>query len=168
MEGNTGRVAPLAGLGGVLFGYDTGVIGGAQLFIEKDFHLSNFGDELLVATVLAGAIVGSLIASRLLEARGRRFGIVTSGVVFMVGTAGATAAPNATFLDASRIVVGVGIGLVSVAAPLYIAEMSTAERAAARWCRSTSSRSRSGSSARTSSTRPSHRASSGGSCSRSA
>jgi SP family galactose:H+ symporter-like MFS transporter len=127
-RGNAGRVALLAGLGGILFGYDTGVIGGAQLFIEKDFHLSNFGDELLVATVLAGAIVGSLIASRLLEARGRRFGIITAGFVFMIGTAGATAAPGATFLDASRIIVGVGIGLVSVAAPLYIAEMSTAER----------------------------------------
>jgi hypothetical protein len=55
-------VAVLAGLRGLLLGYDTRVIGGAQLFIEKDLHLSSFSDEVLVSCVLVGAIVGSLAA----------------------------------------------------------------------------------------------------------
>jgi SP family galactose:H+ symporter-like MFS transporter len=122
------RVAVLAGLGGLLFGYDTGVIGGAQLFIEKDFHLSSFSDEVLVSCVLVGAIVGSLLAGALLSRIGRRPTIMLAGGLFVLGSLGAAVSPNAGALDAARIVVGVAIGLVSVAAPLYVAEMSPPAR----------------------------------------
>ncbi len=125
---STGRIAALAGLGGLLFGYDTGVIGGAQLFIQKDFHLSSFSDEVLVSCVLIGAIVGSLVAGWLVTRAGRRVAIMTSGGLFVLGSIAAAAAPNAGSLDAARIVVGVAIGIVSVAAPLYVAEMAPAER----------------------------------------
>ena len=125
---STGRIAALAGLGGLLFGYDTGVIGGAQLFIQKDFHLSSFSDEVLVSCVLIGAIVGSLVAGWLVARAGRRIAIMTSGLLFVVGSIAAAAAPGAGFLDAARIVVGVAIGIVSVAAPLYVAEMAPADR----------------------------------------
>src|SRR5689334_13561361 len=124
----TRRVAVLAGLGGLLFGYDTGVIGGAQLFIQKDFHLSSFSDEVLVSCVLVGAIVGSLAAGALLARWGRRPSTVFAGVLFLLGSLAAAAAPDAGFLDAARIVVGLAIGLVSVSAPLYVAEMAPAER----------------------------------------
>jgi hypothetical protein len=124
----TRRVAVLAGLGGLLFGYDTGVIGGAQLFIQKDFHLSSFSDEVLVSCVLAGAIVGSLASGALLARWGRRPTIIFSGALFLLGSLAAAAAPGAGFLDAARIVVGVANGLVSVSAPLYVAEMAPAER----------------------------------------
>ena len=124
----TGRIAALAGLGGVLFGYDTGVIGGAQLFIQKDFHLSSFSDEVLVSCVLVGAIAGSLVAGWLVARAGRRVAIMTSGALFVVGSIAAAAAPGAGFLDAARIIVGVAIGIVSVAAPLYVAEMAPADR----------------------------------------
>jgi SP family galactose:H+ symporter-like MFS transporter len=125
---STHRVAVLAGLGGLLFGYDTGVIGGAQLFIKKDFHLSSFSDEVLVSCVLVGAIVGSLLAGALLARLGRRPTIIAAGSLFVLGSLGAAAAPGASALDAARIVVGVAIGLVSVAAPLYVAEMAPADR----------------------------------------
>ena len=125
---SSGRIAGLAGLGGLLFGYDTGVIGGAQLFIQKDFHLSSFSDEVLVSCVLIGAIVGSLIAGWLVARAGRRVAIMTSGALFVVGSIAAAAAPGAGFLDAARIIVGVAIGIVSVAAPLYVAEMAPADR----------------------------------------
>lgn len=125
---STGRIAALAGLGGLLFGYDTGVIGGAQLFIQKDFHLSSLSDELLVSCVLIGAIVGSLVAGWLVARAGRKVAIMTSGLLFVVGSIAAAAAPGAGFLDAARIVVGVAIGIVSVAAPLYVAEMAPADR----------------------------------------
>ena len=122
------RVALLAGLGGLLFGYDTGVIGGAQLFIQKDFHLSSFSDEVLVAMVLVGAIIGSLLAGVLVARSGRKLAIVVSGALFMVGSIGATAAPGEAALDAARVVVGIAIGIVSVAAPLYVAEVAPADR----------------------------------------
>ena len=125
---STGRIGALAGLGGLLFGYDTGVIGGAQLFIQKDFHLSSLSDELLVSCVLIGAIVGSLVAGWLVARAGRKVAIMTSGLLFVMGSIAAAAAPGAGFLDAARIVVGVAIGIVSVAAPLYVAEMAPADR----------------------------------------
>ena len=121
-------MALLAGLGGLLFGYDTGVIGGAQLFIQKDFHLSSFSDEVLVAMVLVGAIIGSLLAGVLVARSGRKLAIVVSGALFMVGSIGATAAPGEAALDAARVVVGIAIGIVSVAAPLYVAEVAPADR----------------------------------------
>ena len=125
---STGRIAALAGLGGLLFGYDTGVIGGAQLFIQKNFHLSSFSDEVLVSCVLIGAIIGSLTAGWLVARAGRRIAIMTSGTLFVIGSVAAAAAPSAGFLDAARIVVGVAIGIVSVAAPLYVAEMAPSNR----------------------------------------
>ena len=125
---SVGRVAFLAGLGGLLFGYDTGVIGGAQLFIQKDFHLSSLSDEVLVACVLVGAILGSLIAGALVARIGRRHTIGVSAMLFIAGSIAAAASPNASFLDGARIVVGIAIGIVSVAAPLYVAEVAPAAR----------------------------------------
>lgn len=124
----TRRVAVLAGLGGLLFGYDTGVIGGAQLFIEKQFDLSSLSDEVLVSCVLVGAIVGALLAGPILTNWGRRAAITSAGTLFIIGSVAAAAAPTAWFLDGARIVVGVGIGVVSVAAPLYVAETAPAEQ----------------------------------------
>jgi MFS transporter, SP family, galactose:H+ symporter len=124
----TRRVAVLAGLGGLLFGYDTGVIGGAQLFIEKQFHLSSLSDEVLVSCVLVGAIFGALLSGRILERWGRRAAITAAGTLFILGSVAAAASPTAWFLDAARIVVGIGIGVVSVAAPLYVAETAPADK----------------------------------------
>src|ERR1700753_3130451 len=65
--------AAITALGGLLFGYDTGVISGALLFIGKDFHgLTSFDKELLTSILLIGALIGALVAGRVADAIGRR------------------------------------------------------------------------------------------------
>jgi SP family galactose:H+ symporter-like MFS transporter len=118
----------LAGLGGLLFGYDTGIIGGAQLFIRDDFHLSSWELGVVVSSVLVGAILGAAYAGHLSDQRGRRYALVVSGVLFLVGSILQGIAPNAWFLVVARVVDGLGIGVVSMAAPVYVAEMAPPER----------------------------------------
>jgi sugar porter (SP) family MFS transporter len=127
-RGAVGRVALLAGIGGLLFGYDTGVIGGAQLFIQDEFHLDSFEVECIVSAVLVGAILGSLWAGRMVDLRGRRPTILVAGGLFVVGSLVAALAPDFWVLLGARVVIGLAIGLVSVAAPLYVAETAPAER----------------------------------------
>ena len=94
--------AVIAALGGLLFGYDTGVISGAELFIRKDFTLSTFALEVIVSGVLAGAAAGALAGGRLADLFGRRKLLITTATIFAAGailcataqsTAAATAAP---------------------------------------------------------------------------
>ncbi len=116
--------AAIAGLGGLLFGYDTGVIASALLFIEPDFGLSSFGSGLVVAAVPIGAVVGAAFAGRLSDQYGRRILIIGSAVVFIVGALGSAAAGGEPVLVISRVIVGIAIGLASATAPVYISEVS--------------------------------------------
>ncbi|GIK77976.1 MAG: MFS transporter [Actinomycetes bacterium] len=116
--------AAIAGLGGLLFGYDTGVIASALLFIEPDFGLSSFGSGLVVAAVPIGAVAGAAGAGRLSDRYGRRLLIIGSAVVFIVGALGSAAADSEAVLVVSRVVVGIAIGLASATAPVYISEVS--------------------------------------------
>jgi sugar porter (SP) family MFS transporter len=116
--------AAIAGLGGLLFGYDTGVIAGALLFIGPDFDLSSFQSGLVVGAVPIGAVVGAAFAGRLSDEYGRRRLILWSAVVFVIGSGVAAAAPDTGALVAARIVLGVAIGLASATAPVYISEVA--------------------------------------------
>src|ERR1700754_2226291 len=82
---NVVLTAAIAGLGGLLFGYDTGVIAGAMLFIEPEFGLSSFESGLVVAAVPIGPIAGAASAGRLSDAHGRRAMILISAAVFIAG-----------------------------------------------------------------------------------
>ncbi|XP_020522573.1 inositol transporter 1 isoform X2 [Amborella trichopoda] len=100
-----------AGIGGFLFGYDTGVISGALLYIREDFEAvdkSTFLQETIVSTALVGAALGAAMGD----------------VVFMAGALVMSASPSASLLIWGRFLVGLGIGFASMAAPLYIAETS--------------------------------------------
>ena len=119
--------AAIAGLGGLLFGYDTGVIAGALLFIEPDFGLSSFESGLVVAAVPIGAVVGAIFAGRLADAHGRRGMILASAIVFIAGALTSAAAPEVVSLVVSRLVVGVAVGLASAVAPVYISEVAPPE-----------------------------------------
>ena len=77
--------AVFAALGGLLFGYDTGVISGAVIFIKKDFALSTFPQELVVSVVLAGAAIGALTGGRLADALGRRLTLLGTSLIFIAG-----------------------------------------------------------------------------------
>ncbi|HWV83851.1 MAG TPA: sugar porter family MFS transporter [Capillimicrobium sp.] len=119
----TWMAAAIAGMGGLLFGYDTGMISGAQVFIEQDFDVSASGIGLVVSAVTAGALVGALISSGLTTRLSRRAMIVLAAVIFIVGAIGAAAAPSLGVLIAARFVIGLGIGFASTIVPLYIAEL---------------------------------------------
>jgi sugar porter (SP) family MFS transporter len=117
--------AAFAGLGGLLFGYDTGVISGAELFFKNDFSLSTFALEVIVSGVLAGAAVGALAGGRLADLFGRRPLLIVTALIFAVGALVCAAASSPGILIFGRIIVGLGIGLSSGTVPVYISEVST-------------------------------------------
>jgi SP family galactose:H+ symporter-like MFS transporter len=119
--------ALVSALGGLLFGYDTGVISGAILFIEQDFALSNLLISVVVSAVLIGAVIGAAIGGYLADLVGRRKMILSAALVFIVGAIGTAFTPNVLLLIAGRIVVGLGIGIASMSAPLYISEVAPAK-----------------------------------------
>jgi len=124
---NVVLTAAIAGLGGLLFGYDTGVIAGALLFIRDDFGLGNFAQGLIVAAVPIGAVAGAALAGPVGDGWGRRRAILLAAVVFIAGALGSAAAPDATVLFIARLVVGVAIGIASANAPVYISEIAPPE-----------------------------------------
>jgi SP family galactose:H+ symporter-like MFS transporter len=118
--------AIISALGGLLFGYDTGVISGAILFIGKDFALSNLMVGIVVSAVLVGAVIGAAAGGYLADLVGRRKMILVSALVFIVGAIATAFTPNVVLLIAGRIVVGLAIGIASMTAPLYISEVAPA------------------------------------------
>src|ERR1700735_1166500 len=102
--------AAFAGLGGLLFGYDTGVISGAELFFKNDFSLTVFALEVIVSGVLAGAALGALLGGRLADIFGRRTLLILTALIFAAGAILCAAATSPTILIVGRILVGFGIG----------------------------------------------------------
>jgi sugar porter (SP) family MFS transporter len=117
--------AAITALGGLLFGYDTGVISGALLFLHTSFgNLSSFDKELVTSILLIGATVGAFGAGRLADVIGRRSVILITAAVFVVGVLGAAFAPTFWLLVAMRFVIGLAVGSASMAVPLYISEVA--------------------------------------------
>ena len=119
-------VAIVIMLAGVLFGYDQGVISGALGGIQKDFHVSTFPLEIITSWVTLGAMAGALVAGGLADRLGRRMTILLASILFIAGALVEAFAPGPTVLVVGRLVVGFGVGVASVAAPLYAAEMAPA------------------------------------------
>src|ERR1700732_1262953 len=113
-------VAATAALAGLLFGFDTGVISGAILFIKGEFGLTPFAEELLVSAALVGAVFGSILSGRLTDLIGRRRAILITAGIFTVGSILCAIATSTGVLLAGRIAIGVAIGVASYTAPLYI------------------------------------------------
>jgi SP family sugar:H+ symporter-like MFS transporter len=114
-------------LGGVLFGYDTGVISGAILFIKKDFGVSAFVQGAIVASLLLGAMIGAGVSGRLADRLGRRRLIMIAAVIFTLGALAAAAAPNPGLLVAARFVIGLAVGSAALVVPLYLSEIAPTE-----------------------------------------
>ena len=113
----------IAALGGLLFGYDTGVISGAILFITRQFSLSATMEEIVVSAVLVGAVAGASLGGALTDRLGRRSLIIVAGVIFIASSFGTAFSPSVPWLIAARVVSGIAIGLASFISPMYIAEL---------------------------------------------
>ncbi|KGI66410.1 sugar porter family MFS transporter [Mycolicibacterium rufum] len=130
---NTGRfltkLTVIATLGGLLFGYDTGVISGALLYMKDDLNLSAFGEATVVSSLLfPGAAFGALFGGRVADRIGRKRTLLVCAGLFLVGAIGCALAPNVQIMVAARIVLGLGVGAAAVTCPLYLAEMAPADR----------------------------------------
>ncbi len=119
--------AAIAALGGLLFGYDTGVISGAILFIAKSFTISTQMKEFVISIVLIGALTGAMAAGYVADRVGRRRTLLTAGIMFTVGAVLSAFSPTIGVLLVGRFIVGVAIGFSSVTSPLYISEVAPAE-----------------------------------------
>src|SRR3984885_8535799 len=115
-----------AALGGLLFGYDTGVISSALLFVRTVFNLSTAGQSLVAGIVLVGAVLGAMMAGTLSDRFGRRPVILVTALVFVVGALLSAAATAVWMLVVGRLLIGVAIGVASMLTPLYLAEIAPA------------------------------------------
>ncbi len=125
---NFAVLAALASLGGLLFGYDTGVISGALPFIRRDFALGAGMEGVATSAVLIGATLGAACAGFLSDQFGRKRVILAVAALFVLGALGSAVAPSLTVLLAGRVVVGAAIGVASMLTPLYLAEIAPKER----------------------------------------
>ncbi|KAF5728535.1 inositol transporter 4-like [Tripterygium wilfordii] len=124
------KLALTAGLGGLLFGWDTGNISGALLFIKDDFdsvRKSTVLQEVIVSMAVAGAIFGAGIGGWMNDKFGRKLCILGADVVFFIGAVIMAAAPAPWVIVIGRILVGLGVGAASMTSPLYISEASPAK-----------------------------------------
>jgi sugar porter (SP) family MFS transporter len=114
----------VAALGGLLFGYDTGVISTALLFLTPRFGLSPLMQQVVVSSLLVGAVIGVIIGGPLADRFGRKRVLLAVTVFFAAATLGCAFAASAATLTAARGVLGLAIGCSSLVVPTYIAEMS--------------------------------------------
>ncbi|TKW30442.1 hypothetical protein SEVIR_2G037400v4 [Setaria viridis] len=123
------RLAFSAGIGGLLFGYDTGVISGALLYIRDDFRSvdrNTWLQELIVSMAVAGAIIGAAIGGWATDRFGRRTSILVADSLFFAGAVVMASATGPAQLVVGRVLVGLGVGMASMTSPLYISEASPA------------------------------------------
>jgi MFS transporter, SP family, galactose:H+ symporter len=112
-----------AGLGGILYGYDIGVISGALVYIRKTIPLTTVEAEVIVGGVLFGSLLGVLISGSLADLFGRKKMILSACVIFILGVFTILIAKSFVGLFFSRILLGIAVGVLSVTVPLYLSEI---------------------------------------------
>jgi sugar porter (SP) family MFS transporter len=122
-----GLTSGTAALGGLLFGYDTGVVSGALLYLKKEFGgLSSFQQELVTSLLLVGCMVGAFAGGRVADRVGRRPTLAATALVFVAGVLLAAFAPDFPLLLVARFIIGLAVGTSSMVVPLYIGEVAPA------------------------------------------
>lgn len=129
-EGSSGsrviRIASVAALGGLLFGFDSAVINGAVSAIQSEFDVADAVLGFAVASALLGAAAGAMTAGRIADRIGRLKVMKIAAVLFFISAVVTAFAPDVWVLVVGRVIGGVGVGVASVIAPAYIAETSPA------------------------------------------
>ena len=118
------RVSFIAGLGGILYGFDMGVIAAALIYVRDSFHLSTVMQEVLVIAVLIGVMVGALVGGAVADRIGRRKTLVWGAILFILGSILAPLSPNVYVLFVARALLGIAVGFTSVTAPVYVSELA--------------------------------------------
>jgi sugar porter (SP) family MFS transporter len=118
------RVSFIAGLGGILYGFDMGVIAAALIYVRDSFHLSTVMQEVLVIAVLIGVMIGALVGGAVADRIGRRKTLVWGAILFILGSILAPLSPNVYVLFVARALLGIAVGFTSVTAPVYVSELA--------------------------------------------
>lgn len=117
-------IAGVVALGGLLFGYDTGVISGSQLYFTEYFNLSNAQQGWAVSSAIYACLFGALISGYLTKKISRKYTLIVSAVLFILSAWGSGAADSLSVLAFFRIIGGLGVGMASMTSPMYIAEIA--------------------------------------------
>ncbi len=120
-------VALIATLGGLLFGYDTGVINGALEPMKEDLGLTAFTEGVVTSSLLFAAAIGAMLGGRLSDAWGRRKSIVLLAILFLIGALTCVFAPGFGVMVLGRVVLGLAVGGASTVVPVYLAELAPYE-----------------------------------------
>ncbi len=120
-------ICAIASLGGILFGFDTAVISATVAMVEAQFGLDKIAVGWFGSSALVGAIIGSLAAGSLSDSYGRRPVLILSALLFFISALGSAIPPSFGLLISARLIGGLGIGIASVLAPLYISELAPAK-----------------------------------------
>lgn len=118
--------AIVASMISIIFGYDTGVMSGAMIFIQEDLKINDTQVQVLAGILNLCALFGSLLAGRTSDYIGRRNTIATAATIFFVGSVLMGYGPNYTVLMIGRCTAGIGVGFALMIAPVYAAEISSA------------------------------------------
>ncbi|KAG5623041.1 hypothetical protein H5410_008259 [Solanum commersonii] len=117
--------AIVASMISIIFGYDTGVMSGAMIYVKKEFQINDAKTEILAGILNLCALVGSLCAGRTSDKIGRRNTIMVASVIFMIGSILMGYGPSYIALLVGRCIAGVGVGFALMIAPVYSAEVSS-------------------------------------------
>lgn len=117
-------IAAVASLGGLLSGFDTGVISGALLYINETWSMTSWTQGWIVSAAIVGAVAGAALNGSLSDIYGRKKIIVATGVIFAAGSLMCAYAASPVWLIVSRIVIGLAVGMVNFVVPLYLSEIA--------------------------------------------
>jgi MFS transporter, SP family, arabinose:H+ symporter len=126
-RGYLALISFIAALGGFLFGFDTAVVSGALVHLKVQYALTSLMEGFLVASALVGCMGGALMAGALSDRFGRKAMLIVSAVLFVVGAVGTAVPPSVALLITARLIGGVGVGVASMLAPMYLSEVSPPE-----------------------------------------
>jgi len=117
-------ISGVAALGGLLFGYDLGVISGAIVLLKEKFELGAVGEGWAAASAVIGCIMGAALAGRIGEVYGRQKSLILAAILFLVSAIGSAIANSLWVFALARLVGGIGLGIASTISPPYIAEVA--------------------------------------------
>ena len=117
-------IAAIASLGGLLAGFDMGVISGALLYIKADWEMSPILQGWLVSSAIVGSMIGAATNGVLADIYGRKKIILATSLLFIIASIMCGYAPNLNWLIFSRILIGIAVGMVTFVVPLYISEIA--------------------------------------------